>query len=269
MKKKKYLKRILCLLLGVILALGATEAESIYEALRGNQHLDLVSEDKDTKDSDTDYRPRIYDDSYLARDYEYEGEPYIIVDDNNTDALDLTEDEMNHFMNFCNSETFTSMLGEDLKRPTCSSWLLSKDTMPTEERGSIGHIKPVGWQTVKYDIVDGKYLYNRCHLTGWQLAGDNSEKNLITGTRYLNVEGMLPFENMVADYLKETGNHVYYYVRPVYKGEHDMLCSGVHIMARSIEDLGVGISINVYCFNVQPGVKIDYSVGRSALLEGN
>ncbi len=139
------------------------------------------------------------------------------------------------------------------------------DLMPTEEREYIGQIKPSGWQISKYDFVDGKYLYNRCHLIGFQLTGENAnEKNLITGTRYLNVEGMLHFENMVADYIKETKNHVLYRVTPVFEDEN-LIASGVLMEARSVEDNGVGICFNVYCYNVQPGVKIDYSDGNNRL----
>ncbi|MBR5534618.1 MAG: DNA/RNA non-specific endonuclease [Ruminiclostridium sp.] len=139
------------------------------------------------------------------------------------------------------------------------------ETMPTEERGSIGHVKPSGWQTAKYDCVDGKYLYNRCHLIGFQLTGENARaENLITGTRYLNVDGMLPFENMVADYVQETGNHVLYRVTPIFDGE-DLVAQGVLMEAWSVEDEGDAICFNVFCYNVQPGVSIDYATGESWL----
>lgn len=139
------------------------------------------------------------------------------------------------------------------------------DIMPTEERGNIGQVKPSGWQTVKYDIVDGKYLYNRCHLIGYQLTGENANKqNLITGTRYLNVEGMLPFEDMIADYVKETENHVIYRVTPIFEGDN-LLASGVQMEAISVEDEGEGICFNVYAYNAQPGVSIDYTTGESKL----
>lgn len=140
---------------------------------------------------------------------------------------------------------------------------VGKETMPTEERGPIGSIKPSGWRSVKYDFVDGKYLYNRCHLIGYQLTAENAnEKNLITGTRYLNTKGMLPFENMVADYVKETGNHVLYRVTPVFEGKN-LVASGVYMEAYSVEDDGDGICFYVYVFNRQPGVKIDYLTGDS------
>lgn len=140
---------------------------------------------------------------------------------------------------------------------------LSLDTMPTEERGEIGSVKPSGWHTVKYDGIDGNYLYNRCHLIGYQLSGENSNtRNLITGTRYMNVEGMLPYENKTADYIKSTGNHVLYRVIPIFEGDN-LLASGVTMEAYSIEDAGKGLSFCVYCYNVQPGITINYVNGDS------
>ena len=141
---------------------------------------------------------------------------------------------------------------------------ISPSLMPTEKRGAIGMIKPSGWHTVRYDdIIDDKYLYNRCHLIGFQLAGENANKlNLITGTRYLNVVGMLPFENQLTDYVKKTGNHVRYRVTPVFH-EKDLVARGVLMEAESVEDNGKGITFNVYCYNVQPGIEIDYRTGDS------
>lgn len=142
---------------------------------------------------------------------------------------------------------------------------ICKDIMPTEERGKIGMIKPSGWHTVKYDVIKDRYLYNRCHLIGYQLAGENANpKNLITGTRYLNVEGMLLFENLVADYVNNTGNHVLYRVTPMFSGSN-LVANGVLIEAKSVEDNGGGILFNVYCYNVQPGVGINYENGDSWL----
>ena len=130
-------------------------------------------------------------------------------------------------------------------------------------------VKPSGWHTVKYDFVDGKYLYNRCHLIGYQLAGENAnERNLITGTRYLNVEGMLPFEDQVADYVQETGNHVLYRVTPIFQGV-ELVARGVQMEAWSVEDGGADVCFNGYCYNVQPGVEIDYATGESRLAEEN
>ena len=142
-----------------------------------------------------------------------------------------------------------------------------KKLMPTEPRGCIGQVKPSGWQIAKYDFVDGKYLYNRCHLIGFQLSGENANpRNLITGTRYLNVEGMLPFENMTADYVKETNYHVLYRVTPIFKGDNSV-ASGVLMEAESVEDQGKGVEFCVYCYNNQPGVTIDDATGTSRLSE--
>lgn len=146
---------------------------------------------------------------------------------------------------------------------------ICKEIMPTanEERQSISQIKPSGWQTVKYiDIVDGNYLYNRCHLIGYQLCNENAnEKNLITGTRYMNVDGMLPFENLVDDYIeKNENNHVLYRVTPIFE-DNNLVASGVQMEAYSVEDNGKGICFNVYVYNVQPGITIDYATGNSSL----
>lgn len=186
----------------------------------------------------------------------YQGEPYVVINDNNPD---FTEADMTT----ASFESYGELDG--LGRCTTAYANIGKDLMPTEKRGSIGEVKPTGWQTAKYDNVDGKYLYNRCHLIGYQLTGENANaKNLITGTRYLNVDGMLPFENMVADYIKETNNHVLYRVTPVFSGD-DLVASGVQMEAKSVEDNGDGILFNVYCFNAQPGIAIDYATGNSHL----
>ena len=144
---------------------------------------------------------------------------------------------------------------------------IGKDLMPTEDRESIGSVKPTGWVTAKYDIVEGNYLYNRCHLIGFQLTGENANtKNLITGTRYMNVIGMLPFENMVDDYIEETGNHVMYRVYPMFDGDN-LVATGALMEAWSVEDNGEGICFNVFVYNIQPGITIDYATGNSALNE--
>lgn len=140
---------------------------------------------------------------------------------------------------------------------------VGRDIMPTQERGSIGSVKPSGWHTVKYDNVDGKYLYNRCHLIAYMLSAENAnERNLITGTRYMNVDGMLPFEDEVADYVTSTGNHVLYRVTPIFKGD-ELVCRGVQMEAYSVEDNGDGVQYNVFCYNIQPGITIDYKTGDS------
>ena len=137
--------------------------------------------------------------------------------------------------------------------------------MPTEERGSISQVKPSGWQTAEYEIVDGGYLYNRCHLIGYQLTAENAnEQNLITGTRYMNVDGMLPFENMAADYIKETENHVLYRVTPLFIGD-ELVARGVLMEGWSMEDGGDGVCFNVFVYNIQPGIAIDYATGESRL----
>ena len=144
---------------------------------------------------------------------------------------------------------------------------IGRDLMPSEERGPIGNVRPSGWHTVKYDNIDGNYLYNRCHLIGYQLTGENANvNNLITGTRYLNVQGMLPFENMTADYIKETGNHVLYRTTPVFGGDN-LVADGVLLEGYSVEDNGAGVCFNVFCYNVQPGIEIDYATGDSSQTE--
>ena len=188
----------------------------------------------------------------------FSGEPYVIINNNEPEfAQDLLT---------VRSYEFYSEL-DPLGRCGYAMACIGKDLMPTEERGSIGQVKPSGWQTAKYDNVDGKYLYNRCHLIGYQLTGENAnEANLITGTRFLNVEGMLPFENLVADYIKETGNHVLYRVTPIFDGTN-LLARGVQIEGWSVEDDGAGICFNVYCYNSLPGIEIDYATGESRLID--
>ena len=152
---------------------------------------------------------------------------------------------------------------DELGRCGVTMACIGVDIMPTEDRGEIGSVKPTGWQSVKYDIVEGKYLYNRCHLIGFQLAGENAnKKNLITGTRYLNIEGMLPFENLVADYVQETENHVLYRVTPLFDGDN-LVAHGVLMEGYSVEDEGEGVCFCVYAYNAQPGIEIDYATGNS------
>lgn len=189
---------------------------------------------------------------------EYSGEPYFVLEDN-IPSFTIEDAEKGSF------ETYSEL--DELGRCGTAYANIGMDLMPTEERDSIGSVKPSGRHTVKYDIVDGKYLYNRCHLIGYQLTGENANsENLITGTRYLNIEGMLPFENMVADYIKETGNHVLYRATPVFEGEN-LIASGVQLEAMSVEDNGEGILFHVYCYNVQPGITIDLLTGESTLEE--
>lgn len=185
---------------------------------------------------------------------EYSGNPYVELNGN---VPYFTDEEL--------SKTAFELYSELDSLGRCGACYanICKEIMPTEERGSIGMVKPTGWHTVKYDCITDRYLYNRCHLIGYQLAGENAnEKNLITGTRYLNVDGMLPFENEVADYVDETDNHVLYRVTPVFSDDN-LVASGVIIEAKSVEDKGAGVQFNVYCYNVQPGISIDYIDGQS------
>lgn len=190
----------------------------------------------------------------------YSGNAYIVINNN---IPCFTDDELS-----TTSFEYYSEL-DDLGRCGVCVASIGPDIMPTEERGEIGSVKPSGWHTVKYpELIDGNYLYNRCHLIGYQLTGENANtKNLITGTRYMNVEGMLPFEGMVADYVKETGNHVMYRVTPVFEGDN-LVAHGVLIEAESLEDYGSGILFHVFCYNVQPGIVIDYATGDSMEDEG-
>ena len=187
---------------------------------------------------------------------EFSDEPYVEINGNKpyfTDS-DITTDTF---------EIYSEL--DSLGRCGIAYANVCTDIMPTEPRGEIGSIKPSGWHSVEYDCVDGKYLYNRCHLIGYQLAGENAnEKNLITGTRYLNIDGMLPFENAVDDYVDETDNHVLYRVTPDFE-DNNLVADGVQIEAYSVEDNGEGICYNVYCYNAQPGIEIDYKTGSSSL----
>ena len=183
---------------------------------------------------------------------EYSGEPYVTIHDN---VPFFSEEEFTTDA----FETYSEL--DDLGRCGTAYANICEDIMPTEKRGKIGMIKPSGWHTVKYTGIDGNYLYNRCHLIGYQLSAENAnEKNLITGTRYLNVTGMLPFENMVADYVNETGNHVLYRVTPIYNQEN-LVADGVLMEAQSVEN--DDLAFCVYCYNVQPGIEIDYHTGDS------
>lgn len=186
----------------------------------------------------------------------YSGSPFIVINNNQPE---FNESELTT----AGYEKYSSL--DILGRCGVAIASCGKEIMPSEdeERGSISSVKPSGWVQAQYDFVSGKYLYNRCHLIGWQLSAENANKsNLITGTRYMNTEGMLPFENMVADYIRETDNHVAYRITPIYSGD-ELVCRGVQMEAYSIEDEGEGICFNVYCFNVQPGVDINYATGSS------
>ena len=190
-------------------------------------------------------------------EFDEDKSPYVLINNNipEFEESDLTTKSF---------EKYSEL--DELGRCQVAFANIGKDTMPKEERASIGSVKPTGWHTTKYDCIEGKYLYNRCHLIGYQLTAENAnEMNLITGTRYMNVEGMLPFENKVAEYIKDTGNHVLYRVTPIFKG-NNLVASGVQMEAKSVEDNGKGILFNVYVYNNQPNVEINYLTGESKLV---
>ncbi len=189
---------------------------------------------------------------------DYAGKPYVELEGNQPR---FTAEEIKTV----SYEEYSAL--DSLGRCGVTHACVGKDIMPTTKRESISEVKPSGWINKKYDaaLVDGGYIYNRCHLIGFQLTGENAnEKNLITGTRYMNVEGMLPFENMVADYVKETGNHVMYRVTPIFVG-YNLVASGCRLEAYSVEDKGEGVLFHVFVYNVQPGITINYATGESHL----
>jgi len=184
----------------------------------------------------------------------FAGEPYVVIHDN---VPEFTQEDMT-----TDSYEYYSPL-DSLGRCGYTMACVGYDLMPTEDRESISQVKPTGWVQNQYDFVDGKNLYNRCHLIGFQLTGENAnERNLITGTRYCNVDGMLPFENLVADYVKETRNHVLYRVTPIFDG-NNLVARGIQMEAMSVEDKGDGVCFNVYVYNNQPGVVIEYATGEN------
>ena len=267
----------LTLLLTIALATGCSASTAGNEAPPGEPTPELASTGtpdgpqepqsapaEDTNQQETEAvgenRP-VTDDGVLSyRDVPaFEGNPYVYVNDGEptfTDEQRAAEPGHEHYGEL-----------DELGRCTAAFAVVGPETQPTEKRGSIGEIRPSGWQMAKYDFVEGKYLYNRCHLIGFQLTGENANpQNLITGTRYLNIQGMLPFENAVADYVDATGNHVLMAVTPIFEGD-ELVARGVHMMAESVEDGGEGVAFNVFCYNVQPGVVIDYGTGESMLEE--
>ena len=188
----------------------------------------------------------------------YSGENYVIINDNIPEfkESDYSDDSYEYYSEL-----------DSLGRCGVAIANIGVDLMPTEARGSIGMIKPSGWHTVKYDIVDGKYLYNRCHLIGYQLTAENANpKNLITCTRQMNTKGMLEFEQEVANYIKKTNNHVLYRVTPIFEGDN-LVATGVQMEALSVEDNGIGVKFNVFVYNIQAGINIDYATGDSKLKE--
>lgn len=234
---KKFLNILLILIVSLSVLSGCSAGENNFF-----NDLDITAQ------SASDYVN--YD---LSNIPDYDGKAYVELNGN---VPEFSKSEKTYSESF---EEYGKL--DSLGRCTYAVSCIGKDLMPTEKRGLIGSVKPSGWHISKYDFVDGKYLYNRCHLIGYQLTTENAnERNLITGTRYLNVEGMLPFENDVADYIEITNNHVYYKVTPIFQG-NNLVANGVQMQAYSVEDNGQGVSFNVYCYNVQPGVAIDYATG--------
>ncbi len=249
--------RVLALILALLLSLsilpgcsGSPDAESAYPNEGASVEQPIAGEETSAPES-ADSVETVFDVSQVPS---YTGSPYTVISGN---VPDLSESDAEGV-----TESYSPL--DSLGRCGVAMAVVSPETMPTEERGSIGMVKPSGWHTVRYDdLVDGRYLYNRCHLLGYQLTGENAnEENLITGTRYMNVEGMLPFEDEVADYVERTGGSVLMRVAPVFVGE-ELVARGVHMEALSLGDGGKGVSFNVYCYNVQPGVSIDYATGES------
>lgn len=189
---------------------------------------------------------------------DYSGSAWVELSDN---TPDFTADEIAAAKARGSYDEFSEL--DSLGRCGVAEANVGRDIMPTEKRGNISSVKPTGWHSVKYDNVDGGSLYNRCHLVAHQLTGQNANwKNLITGTRYLNIEGMLPFEEETGDYVRATGNHVLYRVTPIFSGE-EAVARGVQMEGYSLEDDGAGVKFNVYCYNVQPRIGIDYATGDS------
>lgn len=252
----------LCILLSCI---GCSyDVSKISDGVNQKQSETQIMQDSDSKDSistgteseDDSAKKDKANKNCLDEIPAYEGYACVAINDNTPFFTDREKKNTKAF------ENYTKL--DKLGRCQLAYANLCPKLWPTEERGEIGSIKPTGWHTVKYSgIVEGNYLYNRCHLIGFQLAGENAnKKNLITGTRYLNVIGMLPIENVVDDYIEETGNHVLYRVTPVFEG-NDLVAKGVLMEGWSVEDKGKGICFNYFCFNVQPGIGIDYSTGES------
>lgn len=263
----KRLTSAVALLLSILLLLsgcGITEAPVTNNETAQNEIVETIEPPSvldETDDNTEQELPQITETKFnLSSIPAYSGKAYIAVN-NNIPYFTEAEYRTTSF------EQYAPL--DSLGRCGVAFANIGTDIMPTEERGSIGMVKPTGWHTVKYDNVDGKYLYNRCHLIGYQLSGENAnEQNLITGTRYMNMDGMLPFENMVADYVEETDNHVLYRVTPIFDG-NNLLATGVLMEGLSMEDNGAGVCFNVYCYNVQPGIKINYANGNSEAEDGS
>ncbi len=248
---KKIKKQLLLLAVLLVLALTGCEAQDLLSTESADSGSEAAAAYTMTESQIAGQAPTAVSVLDIP---EFSGEPYVVINNNQPDFTNEEKTTESY-------ENYSDL--DSLGRCGVAEANIGQDLMPTEKRGAIGQVKPTGWHTVKYDQVEGKYLYNRCHLIGYQLTAENAnEKNLITGTRYLNVDGMLPFENLVADYVKETENHVLYRVTPVFEGDN-LVASGVLMEAESVEDAGDGVEYCVYVYNIQPGVEIDYATGES------
>ena len=215
-----------------------------------------TTNNKTSNTTTTTNNKKIAKSSSLSNIPPFSGQPYVVINNNKPKFSESERDTKSY-------EYYSDL--DNLGRCQVAISNVGQDLMPTEKRESISRVRPSGWKNAEYDFVDGGHLYNRCHLIGFQLTGENAnERNLITGTRYLNVDGMLPFENLIADYVKETNNHVLYKVEPIYDGDN-LVAKGLHMQAESVEDNGEGVSFNIFCYNNQPGVKINYATGESEL----
>ena len=247
MRNKRMFKRVIGLVIFIALVI-------VPSYINQKSYADDSANDK------TEIKEEKNEVSYdLANIPDYNGSPYVVINDNNPNFDDSLKTDRSF-------EKYSEL--DSLGRCGSAIANIGVDIMPTEERGRIGQIKPSGWHTIRYDdLIEGKYLYNRCHLIGYQLTGENANpKNLITCTSYMNTVGMLEFENKVAEYVKKTNNHVLYRVTPVFE-DNNLLAHGVEMEGYSIEDSGKGIKFNVFVYNVQNGIDIDYSNGNSKLME--
>ena len=259
MRRKSKLVSLICAILLLILSLcvrycSPKEAELAADIILAV--LEVVEEYEELPEAPEEARPTTPIEDGVKIPV-FSGEPYVAINGN----IPFFREEEYTTESY---EYFSDL--DALGRCGMVMACIGQDLMPTEPRGDIGHIKPTGWQSVRYDIVDGGSLYNRCHLLGFQLTGENANRqNLITGTRFMNVEGMLPFEDMVADFIRETDEHVLYRVTPIYEKPEDLVAIGVVMEGWSVEDKGESICFCVFVYNSQPGIEIDYATGESRL----
>lgn len=246
--KRKFLRRILVFLLALSMTLAGNTAFT-SASLNSTSH---VSAQMSLRHAVNPYKSHRF--KLTKKLLKFHGRPYRTVHGNEPyfTKKEITKKDYEYYGGL-----------DSLGRCSYAAACIDTHVMPTEPRGEIGMVKPTGWHTIKYDVIPDRYLYNRCHLIAYELSGENAnEENLITGTRYLNIEGMLPFENKTAEYVKNTGNHVLYRVTPVFK-DNEFVARGVLMEGYSVEDKGAGLCFCVYCYNNQPGIYINYKDGTS------